>query len=144
MKPIVIECTFTPQTERETRAVLEDVLEVLVRANQRFYRKYPNATCCPKCGGVRYALPTESEARTNRQGFVSVERMLVERVGSCGDVAAMVCARMRELEGKRDARVVLVRQPTPGRNYHAVVRHEGKLVDATQEMQTAKPGCGCP
>ncbi len=143
MKPITLTFDVNPQTAEETTEVLEAFLEALVIANVAFFRRFPSAVCCPKCGGVRYAPPTAAEAATDEQRFVSVERMLVDGVGSCGDVAAMVCARMRVLEGKPDAVVRCVQQG-PGRRYHAVVLVNGQTVDATTEMQPgSRPGCGC-
>lgn len=144
MKPITLSFELTPQSAEETREVLEAFLEALTCANMAFYRRFPGAVCCPKCGGVRYAPPTAAEALTDTQRFVGVERMLVEGYAACGDVAAMVCARMRVLEGKPEARVAVRTRSKGGRHYHAVVEVDGQTVDATQEMQPgSRPGCGC-
>lgn len=144
MKPITLTFELTPQTLPETAEVLEAFLEALVVANMALYRRFPGAPCCPKCAGVRYTPPRGEAARLESQGFVGVERMLVKGHGACGDVAAMVCARMRVLENKPQARVVLRQRKSGGRHFHAVVDVDGKIVDATQEMQQGSaPGCGC-
>lgn len=144
MKPVTLKFELTPQTLEETREVLEAFLEALVVANMALYRRFPGAPCCPKCAGVRYAPPKGKAKMSDEQRFVGVERMVVEGYGSCGDVAAMVCARMRSLEGKPDARVIVQQQREGGRHFHAVVAVDGSIVDATEEMLPgSRPGCGC-
>ncbi len=142
MKPIDIVLSVNPQDPVEVREVMEAALEALVRINMAMYRRYPEAHCCPHCAGVLYD-PEEPrrEAAQGRQRFVCADRLIAERVGACGSIAAMACARMRALEGKR-ARVVL--EGKPGSNtFHAVVQlDDGRKVDPTAELQQAA-GCSC-
>lgn len=145
----VLTFTICPEGQDETRADLEDFLEALTRANERYFRRLPQGPCCPHCAGVRYAPPTLRDALAPGEHFESAERLVVLGVGACGSIAAMVAGRMRALEG-RSARVRLVDQDSDRRWYHAVVELEdGTIIDPSAELERAansapeEPSCGC-
>lgn len=133
-----------PDGVEETRRVLDFFLEALTKTAELFYRRYPQAPCCPKCAGIKYAPPSDADAAEPGEHFESPERLVVMGKGACGSLAAMVAGRMRALED-RDVMAVSVPQPSPPgqRRFHSVVRLEdGTTIDPTLELELA-PGCQC-
>lgn len=145
----VLTFTVCPQSAEETRQVIEHFLEALTKANELYYQRLPLGPCCPECAGVRYVPPTEREANMPGESFASLERLVVLGVGKCGDVAAMVAAKLRVLDRRPAVRVKVITEDAQRRRFHAVVQLEdGSLLDPTHELQrvgvkASAPDCGC-
>jgi hypothetical protein len=145
----VLTFTVCPQTAEETRQVIEFYLEAMTKTNELYYQRLPLGPCCPECAGVRYVPPTERDASAPGEGFVSLERLVVLGVGKCGDIAAMVAAKMRVLDRRPAVRVKVITEDAARRRFHAVVQLEdGSLLDPTHELQrvgvsASAPSCGC-
>lgn len=148
----VLTITVCPQGIEETRRVLEALLEALVVTNVLYFERLPGGPCCPECASVKYAPPSETDAKSPGEHFESAERLIVNGEGACGSIAAMVAARKR-VDGVH-ARVKLVPTSSIDRRYHAVVElPDGTIEDPTQELPRAVsvgapgpvrfPSCGC-
>lgn len=148
MPVLTLRFRVCPDGPGETQAVLDAALEFLTRVDQLYFRRFPSGPCCPACAGVRYDRPKPGEENTPVDEYDSVESMVVRRLGRCGSIAAMVAARMRELEG-RDA-VARAELVCKRKNiWHAVVEVDGERKDPTAELIAETEGsdapgaCGC-
>ena len=144
--------------------LLEGLCEGFVRANQVQIRvdpeKYP---CCLGCGEYKYVPPKScrvfdwrtGQARDPNCQHVHGAFPLNQRgMGTCIDLACMLCAIFREKDSDAAARVVIEHQfeeggePKPGQYHALVMKGNGELVDPEEKAKGAHGGsegqaCAC-
>lgn len=134
-------CEVCPSEGAETRVVLDLWLEFMSKVAEQFYRRYPNATCCPKCGGVVYE-PSSAEWRAQpRERIMCPELLLLRRRGKCGDIAVLVAGKLRA-EGRNAVACTDPRQSDPAAG-HALVLVDGSYQDPTAELLGTESDCDC-
>ena len=153
-----------PQMEAD---LLEAICEGYVRANQIQIRSCPDAfPCCLGCGKYRYVPPrncrvmhwrTGKQVDPNCQHVHGAFPLDKRQMGTCIDLACMLCAIFREKDGDTAARVLIDHQLDESGNgipgmYHALVRKgDGEIVDPQRKVESktrgmsvgGSPPCNC-
>jgi len=113
--------------DNQVAAVVEDLLEIVVRQNVAYFEAHPDTPCCLDCGTVKYREPPFS----NRVTFATAEDVLRTGHAGCAGAAAYMAAKNR-INGI-DSKVVLQRTGT--RDFHAIVqRPDGSTYDPSLQM----------
>ncbi len=113
--------------ENQLAALVEDLLEIVVRQNVAYFETHPNAPCCLDCGTVKYREPSFA----SRVTFATAEDILRTGYAGCAGAAAYMAAKNRT--NGIDSKVVL--QRTGARDFHAIVqRPDGSTYDPTLSM----------
>lgn len=135
--------------------LLEALCEGFVRANQIQIRTEPDAfPCCLGCGKYKYVPPRNcrvynirGEIRDpNCQHVYGAFPLDKRQMGTCIDLACMLCAIYREKDGDAGARVLIDHQLDDEGNgipgmYHALVRKgDGEIVDPQKKAHQPQEG----